>query len=346
MNSSRNTTSTRLGKGAEFDLIREFLAAAAASAREPGADQLLDSVQVGPGDDCAVVRGDGIAFSVDMSVEGVHFRRDWLNPEEIGYRAAAAALSDLAAVAARPIGILVALALRPDDAEAVGVSVMKGAGAAASAVHAALLGGDVTRTDGPLIVDVVVVGNVVEPVLRSGAAPGDAVWVTGELGAAAAAVRVLQRGETPDPAARLVFARPAPRTAEAVWLARCGVMTAAIDLSDGLAGDAGHIAAASSVQIIIDAGDVPIHPAAQAEGAGAADALRLAVSGGEDYELCFTARRGAVEPHVASFVEAFGVRLSRIGVVGEGTGVLLRDVAGELSELSAPGYDHFAEPSA
>src|SRR5688572_1443061 len=312
MKSSLNTIPTRLGKGAEFDLIREFLAAAStATAGQPAADGSSDNVRVGPGDDCAVVRGDGIAISVDMSVEGVHFRRDWLNPEEIGYRAAAAALSDLAAVAATPIGILVALALRPDDAAAVGVGVMKGAAAAAAGVHAALLGGDVTRTDGPLIVDVVVVGNVVEPVLRSGAAPGDVVWVTGELGAAAAAVRVLQRGETPDPAARLVFALPSPRTEEAVWLARHGVISAAVDLSDGLAGDAGHIAAASGVQIIIDAGDVPIHPAAQSEGEGTEGALRLAVAGGDDYELCFTARPGSVEPLVAGFVETFGVRLSR-----------------------------------
>jgi thiamine-monophosphate kinase len=221
---------------------------------------------------------------------------------------------------------------------------MEGAAAAAAGVNAVLLGGDVTRTHGPLVIDVVVVGNALRPALRSGAMPGDAVWVTGELGAAAAAVRVLQRGETPDPAARLVFALPTPRTAEAAWLARHGVINALIDLSDGLAGDVGHIAAASAVRIILDARAVPIHPAAQAEAAGADDALRLAIAGGEDYELCFAAPPGAVEPLVPAFVETFALRLSRVGIVQQGSGVLLRDPDGQLSELSAPGYDHFAEP--
>lgn len=341
--SSRTMAPIRLGKGAEFDLIRKFLAA---GARKAALAPSTESVRVGPGDDCAVVRGEGIALSVDMSVEGVHYRRDWLDPEEIGYRAAAAALSDLAAVAATPIGILVALALRPAEAEGTGVRVMEGAAAAAAAVNAVLLGGDVTRTDGPLVVDVVVVGKALQPALRSGAVPGDAVWVTGELGAAAAAVRVLQRGETPEPAARHAFAVPAPRTAEAVWLARHDVINALIDLSDGLAGDLGHIAAASDVKIIIDTAAVPIHPAAQAVAAGAEDALRLAIAGGEDYELCFAAPAGAVELLVRPFAEQFALRLSRIGTVEEGSGVLLRDADGRLSELDAPGYDHFAEPGA
>jgi thiamine-monophosphate kinase len=340
--SSRESASIPLGKGTEFDLIREFLAVSAAC--KPGVASFAN-VLVGPGDDCAVVTGDGIAVSVDMAVEGIHFRRDWLDPKEIGYRAAAAALSDLAAVAATPIGMLVALALRPGDAESAGVSVMQGAAQAAAAVNAVLLGGDVTRTDGPLIIDVVVVGNVLHPVLRTGAVGGDVVWVTGELGAAAAAVRVLRRGESPGPAARLAFASPTPRIVEAAWLARHGVMHALIDLSDGLAGDAGHIAAASDVRIIIDVADVPIHPAALEEGTSTADALRLAIASGDDYELCFTAAAGAVEPLVAEFVEKFGVRLTRVGSVTEGSGVRLRDAAGQVSEMSAPGYDHFAEPS-
>jgi thiamine-monophosphate kinase len=326
--------SIRLGKGAEFDLIRRFLAAAAPPSHQ--------AVRVGPGDDCAVVHAEGIAVSVDMSVEGVHFRRDWLGPEEIGYRAAAAALSDLAAVAATPIGILVALALQPSDAEETGGRVMVGAVAAAESVSAVLLGGDLTRTDGPLIIDVVVVGNAVQPALRSGAMPGDVIWVTGELGAAAAAVRALQRGETPSAEGWRAYARPTPRAAEAVWLARHGVINALIDLSDGLAGDVGHMAAASDVQIIIDVAEVPIHPTV----ASSEDALRLAIAGGEDYELCFAARPGAVEPLVQAFTERFALRLSRVGTVHHGSGVLLRDREGRLSEPRFRGYDHFAESGA
>src|SRR5690606_37694152 len=118
---------TPLGRGAEFDLIRSFLAAG----DSPDA-ALPDHVRVGPGDDCAVVRGEGTALSVDMSIEGVHFRRDWLEPEEIGYRAVAAALSDLAAMAATPFGVLVSLALPAGDDARYAARLMEGARAAAA----------------------------------------------------------------------------------------------------------------------------------------------------------------------------------------------------------------------
>jgi thiamine-monophosphate kinase len=278
-----------------------------------------------------------------MSVEGVHFERHWLQPEEIGYRAVAAALSDLAAVAASPIGVLVSLGLPSDIQPHTAARMMEGATAAAAGVKAVLLGGDITRTPSTIVVDVVVVGNALRPVLRSGAKPGDAIWVTGELGAAAAAVRAFSSGAAPDPAARLAFALPTPRTAEAMWLARVGVVNALIDLSDGLAGDLGHLAAASAVRIIADAAAVPIHPAARAAAANVDDALQLAFTGGEDYELCFAAAAGAVEPYVASFHDTFALRLSCIGSVTHGSGVQLRDLSGRVDELDMRGYDHLAE---
>ncbi|HEX2188489.1 MAG TPA: AIR synthase related protein [Longimicrobiaceae bacterium] len=177
-----------LAPGAEFALIRRFV---------PRGQPARADVLVGPGDDCAVVAG-GIALSTDMSVEGVHFRRDWLSPREIGWRAAAAALSDLAAVAARPIGVLVSLALPAGDAGDPAVELMAGVREAAEAVGGAVLGGDVARTTGPLVVDVTVVGEARNPVLRSGARRGDEVWVTGALGGAAAAVRAWLAGGEPD----------------------------------------------------------------------------------------------------------------------------------------------------
>ncbi|HSJ10037.1 MAG TPA: thiamine-phosphate kinase [Longimicrobiales bacterium] len=329
-------TAIPLGRGAEFGLIRQFLDAAAMD-DQPA---IPDAVRVGPGDDCAVVRGDGIALSVDMSVEGVHFLREWIEPEEIGYRAAAAALSDLAAVAAVPIGILVALAIDPSDAAVTAPRVMEGARAAAAGVGAVLLGGDLTRTAGAMVVDVVVVGNAVRPALRSGARPGDSLWVSGELGAAAAAVHAWKCGREPESAARIAFALPAPRTAEAVWLADRGVVTALIDLSDGLAGDVGHIAAASDVRIVVDAAAVPIHPIAQLGADDVEHGLRLALTGGEDYELCFTAPAGAVERVAALFTETFGLRLTRVGSVLAGGGVFLRDYSGTVDELRLAGYDH------
>jgi thiamine-monophosphate kinase len=297
---------TRLGPGAEFDLIRRFLA----GSEDP-------RVRVGPGDDCAVVAGDGIALSVDMAVEDVHFRRAWLEPAEIGYHAAAAAISDLAAMAARPIGILASLALGPGDEEEFGADVMAGVAAAARDSGAALLGGDLTRSPGPLVVDIVAVGEAPSPVLRSGARAGDEVWVTGRLGAAAAAVAAWLDGRVPLPEARAAFARPTPRTREALWLAQRGIPTAMVDLSDGLAGDASHIAAASGVRVMIRADWLPVAGAAAAMGPSAG--VHLAAAGGQDYELCFTARAGTVDGVVGEFEGEFGVGVTRVGEVGRVT---------------------------
>ena len=326
--------SEALGPGAEFDLIRRFF-------REPQA--LPPEVTLGPGDDCAVIGG--LALSTDMSVEGIHFRRDWLSPREIGYRAAAAALSDLAAVAARPLGVLVSLAAPPADAGENAVAVMDGVRAAAAAVGAALIGGDVTRSPGPLALDVTVVGACAEPVLRNGARPGDELWVTGELGAAALVVRRLLDDQPAPPEAWPRFAAPAPRTREALWLRERGVPRAMLDLSDGLAGDSGHLAAASGVAIVLDLARVPVHPAVRAGAGDPAAALWLALAGGEDYELCFAARPGAVPPLLPEFEREFGIGLARVGEVraaeAAGPGVFIAGPEGGLRPFTLHGYQHF-----
>jgi thiamine-monophosphate kinase len=335
-----------LGPGAEFDFIRSILA------RRTAGPEHGEHVRVGPGDDCAVIAGDGIAVSVDMAVEGVHFRRDWIGAKEIGYRCVAAALSDLAAVAAAPIGVCVALGTPDADRAEFALQVMAGAQDAAAAAGASLLGGDVTRTPGPLMLDVVVLGNAPTPILRSGARSGDSLWVTGELGAAALAVRTWRNGQTPAPAARSAYARPRPRIKEARWLADRRALHALIDLSDGLAGDAAHIAAASGVRIVLDATSIPIHPllrsTPQAPVGGASslaisteEALRLALSGGDDYELCFAAPAGAVEDLAGDFNATFGTPLTRVGTVHEGAGLWLRIADGEVAAADYGGYDHF-----
>jgi thiamine-monophosphate kinase len=328
----------RLGPGAEFDLIRRFLASAGATAAGSGAAGSVEGrpgVRLGPGDDCAVVDGDGIALTVDMSVEDVHFRRQWLEPAEIGYRAAAAAISDLAAMAARPVGVLASVALGPGDEGGSGPTVMEGVVAAATASGAVLLGGDLTRSPGPLVVDIVAVGEAPQPVLRSGARVGDDVWVTGTLGAAAAAVAAWLDGREPSAAARAAFARPVPRIREALWLGERGLATAMVDLSDGIAGDAGHIAAASGVRLVIRGGALPVAPAA----AATPDPLRLAAAGGEDYELCFTAPPGTVALVAAEFERHFGVRLARVGHVEEGSDAVVLDRNGRALELE--GFQHW-----
>jgi thiamine-monophosphate kinase len=320
----------RLAPGPEFDLIRRFVT---------GRAEERPDVRVGPGDDCAVVAGDGIALSTDMSVEGVHFRRDWLAPDEIGWRAAAAALSDLAAVAARPIGILVSLAAPAEAAGDYAAALMAGCRAAAEAVGGVLLGGDLTRSPGPLVVDVTVVGEARTPVLRSGARPGEEVWVTGELGGSAACVEALLAGRAPHPAARERFARPMPRVREAQWLHALGIPTAMVDLSDGLAGDAAHLAAASGAAVLLVPELVPVHPAARER--SRARSLRRALGGGEDYELCFAAPVGAVPPHEDAFMRAFGVRLSCVGRLGGGDGVWFVDAEGHRRPTGVAAWQHF-----
>lgn len=293
-----------LGGGREFDLIRGFLAGA----------RSRPELQVGAGDDCAVLTVAPFAISTDLSVEHVHFRRDWLAAEEIGYRAAVAALSDLAAVAAEPVAALVSFAFADADADAWAPAVMQGVNEALAEYDVALAGGDVTRADSAVI-DVVVIGKADPFLLRSGARTGDSIWVTGTLGGAAAAVAHWLEGAEPAPALRERFARPRARIAEAAVIR--AQATACIDLSDGVAGDAGHIAAASGCRLVIDARLLPVH-------AGAT--LAQALSGGEDYELCFTMPPG-ITPDIGA---------TRIGVVVTGSGVEI------VNGPAGAGFDHFS----
>jgi thiamine-monophosphate kinase len=292
---------------------------------------------VGPGDDCAVIAAPRIAISVDLSMEDVHFRREWLSAEEIGYRAAAAALSDLAAMAASPIGVLASLALPSTDLPETGEELMGGVREAVEEVGGTILGGDLVRSLSTLVLDIVALGAVERPVLRSGARPGDELWVTGELGGAAAAVASWEEGQEPEPAARLAFARPRPRTREALWLAERDALHALLDLSDGLAGDARHLAAASRVGVIIDETRVPVHPAAARTGRG----LELALAGGEDYELCLAAPPGLIGGLAPEFSGIFGLALHRVGEIVAGEEVRLRRVDGRIEELEASGFKHF-----
>lgn len=310
---------TPLGGGREFDLIRRFLV----NAREH------PLVTVGPGDDAAVI--DGTVISTDMSIEGVHFHREWLPPSDIGYRAVVAALSDLAAMAAGPVAALVSLAIPERDAGDWAVELIRGAGMALHEYDAVLAGGDVTRSTSTVAIDVVVVGKCERPVLRSAARPGDEIWVTGELGAAAAAVAAWLAGEQPAAAARARYAKPKARIREACWLSDHAIPGAMIDLSDGIAGDARHLAAASRCHLIIDAAALPVHPAADA---------RLALSGGEDYELCFSARPGAVAGARDEFERQTGVVLTQVGEVTTGEGVEILNAAAES------GFDHFRQAGA
>ncbi len=316
-----------LGPGAEFDLIRRFVA-------EEG--PLPTEVRVGPGDDAAVLEG-GWIVSTDLCVEDVHFRRSWLGDREIGYRAGAAALSDVAAMAATPVALLVSVAAPRSgvDLEAVHAGLREVAGS----VGASVIGGDLSRSPGPLVLDVVALGCTAWPVLRDGAEPGDDVWVTGRLGGAAAAVRLWQAGQEPTPALREAFARPTPRVREARCLVDHEVVDALIDVSDGIAGDAGHVAAASGVRVVLEVSRIPVMEAATAA-LGPAAALEAALHGGEDYELCFVTDPGAVD--VDYFRRRYDLLVTRVGRVEEGEGVWLEHPDGRVERLARGGFDHLA----
>ncbi len=325
----------RLGAGGEFDLIRGFLA-------DQG-EALPPDVLLGPGDDAALLAGGGEPWAVtcDMAVEDVHFRRAWLEPGEIGWRAAASALSDLAAMAARPVAVLLSLAVPTADARSgLARAVVAGVGEACASVGAALVGGDLTRSPGPIALDVTALGRTARAVGRDGALPGDELWVTGLLGGAGAAVAAWERGERPPPGARRAYAHPHPRVEEARWLAATGRLHAMLDLSDGLAGDAGHLAAASGVALVLVADLVPV-AADVATVVGDGTALGVALSAGEDYELLLAAQPGALEPLRGGFEERFGVPLTRVGAVEAGQDVHLERKGGRRERLEAGGFDHF-----
>jgi thiamine-monophosphate kinase len=327
---------TRLGEGAEFDLIRRL------TADWSGGSSRVGGVTVGPGDDAAVLE-DGWVVSTDLAVEGVHFRRDWLSPDEIGGRAVAAALSDLAAMAAEPIAILLSMAGSVEDRESgLLEAVGMGARGTARSCGAVLIGGDLSRSPGPLVIDVVALGRTMSPVLRSGARVGDALYVTGRLGGAAAALEFLQRGERPPEELRRRFARPSPRLRQARLLASSGELHALMDVSDGLAGDVRHLAAASGVGIDVDVDTVPA--IGWVEAGAPSDARRRALTGGEDYELLFAAAP-SIEDTFKALASAFpDVPVTRVGRVVAGGEVRFLDSDGSSIDPGG-GWDHFDSPA-
>src|SRR2546423_7316081 len=228
-----------LGPGKEFDIVRTLLAEWGKTAQRIGDDAAIVDVPA----------GERLVATTDTSVEGVHFRREWLNHFEIGYRATAASLSDLAAMAARPIGVLIALTLpEVDRAEARELATGIREGAAASMCP--IIGGDLSAGK-DLSLTITALGSVARPITRAGAKVGDRVYVTGILGGPAAAVRAWKAGIDPSERDRARFAHPIPRIEAAVGLAAPGA-TPAIDLSDGLAAAPADGAAARKVRTPVD----------------------------------------------------------------------------------------------
>jgi thiamine-monophosphate kinase len=325
-----------LGPGKEFDRVRAILARIAEVTREIGG--VSDS-----GDDCALLQvgSTTLAISIDNSLEDVHFRTDWLGFREIGVRAAAAALSDLAADGATPLGLLVSLAVPPDGKQGGGggrtdpaAEIMAGVASVAHSFGAKVLGGDLTRS-AKYAIDVCVIGTAERPVRRAGAHEGDFLWVTGYLGGAALALERFRQGQQMPASLRDRYACPEPRIQAGRWLAEHGA-TAMIDISDGLAADAQHLAAASEVGIEINLEQIPCW-----EGVDA----KAAVASGEEFELLCTMPPAFGDTTASSFRAETGLQLSRIGTCLRGAGGRRGGV--RLLDHNAPvalpaGYDHFA----
>jgi thiamine-monophosphate kinase len=310
-------------------------------------------VKLGSGDDAAVtVPGGATATSVDAIVEGVHFRRGEAELETIGRKALATALSDLAAMGAEAGEAYVALGAPADLTEEDLLALLDGMLELAEATGAAIAGGDLTRAPA-LILAVTVVGHAATTdafVSRAGTEPGDLVVLSGEIGGAAAGRLLLDdpgltAAVSATTAERLRTRQldPSPRLRSGRALADAGAR-AMIDLSDGLAGDASHLADAGGIAVRIEAGSLPL-----AEGvveiatAAGLDPVQLAVSGGEDYELLAALPPQQLDDATARMEGAGEANLTVIGEVREGEGAEIRLPGG--GRLEAAGYDHFSMPS-
>jgi len=310
-------------------------------------------VLVGPGDDAAVlapVRNERLVVTTDAVVEGVHFSRARFAPADIGHKALAVSLSDLGAMAATPQWALLSLVLPGGWPVADIEAIVEGVASLAVKYSVSIVGGNITSTEGPLIVEVTAGGTVAPRrwLTRGGAVAGDEVWVSGTLGGAAAGLEMLHSSEPgaglADSACVARQRRPEPRVRLGVGMGRARAARAAMDLSDGLADALRQVAAASGCGARLDAHAVPIEPGAAAWWlARGVDPLSAAIVGGEDYELLFAVpkkgrgRLKSVTRRVAT------PALSRVGVFTKDPGVVVVDRNGREAPLPS-GFEHFLGP--
>jgi thiamine-monophosphate kinase len=318
----------------EFDLIRRYFQ----RKRPPGPGTVL-----GIGDDCALLApaaGMQLAVSSDMLVEGRHFFAG-ADPAALGHKCLAVNLSDLAAMGAAPLGFTLALSLPAADPDWL-EGFSRGLFALADAHGCELVGGDTTR--GPLNICITIFGEIApgHALRRDAARPGDDIWISGTLGDARLALAACL-GELALSADDLALAAPrlhapAPRVALGRLLAEGRLAHAALDISDGLVGDLGHILAASRVGAVLDADALPAGPALLRQ--PRALRRRFTAAGGDDYELCFTAPRAQHDAIVAAGV-ACATAVTRVGTITPDAGLRFVDADGAPLSLDVRGWDHF-----
>ena len=313
-----------------------------------------ERVETGIGDDTAVLlprTGARLLATTDLVVEDVHFRRAWASPFDIGWKAMAVNLSDIAGKGGRPLWALVGLALPAPADPAEVESLYEGMRQAAAPHGVAIVGGDTSVSPRGWFVNVTLLGEHLGiPRLRSAAKPGDAVAVTGTLGRSAAGLAALEAGRARLGAVRpetievvtAAHLRPGARVAEGRWLGAAAGVHAMMDCSDGLATDLGHFCRESRVGARVELDRLPVDPAArEVAGALGADALSWATSGGEDFELLLTCERASVDALRDGLGRATGTALTVVGEIEAfETGVTFLDAAGESVAVGL-GYEHF-----
>lgn len=325
----------RLREIGEFGLIGRIASRAVAG----------PAVRIGIGDDAAATEpspGRWLLTTSDMLVEGVHFDLAYTDPLRLGRKSLAVNLSDIAAMGGEPRDFLLSLAIPPGLAVEFLDLFTEGMLALAAEHGVALVGGDTCRSVAGLVISVTLHGEQrpERTVRRSGARPGDRIFVTGTLGDSALGLELLRRGEREGWAVERHL-DPSPRVAVGLALAGSGLATAMIDVSDGLVADLGHILELSGVGARVEANLLPLSPHFR-QGAClvSADPLALALSGGEDYELLFTVPAGR-EGEVASCLTRTGVPATVIGVIAEGSGVTVAGPDGRELHPLREGYNHF-----
>lgn len=308
-------------------------------------------VVIGPGDDAAMVRparGSRLLLTTDLLAEGVHFRRSWARPADLGWKLAAVNASDIAAMGGRPLWALVSLALPTRLDRSFATALARSLRAAARRLGFTLVGGDTCASAAGIFLSLTLVGEAGPRLLtRHGARPGDQLFVTGHLGAATLGLAALERrGSAPLPAPLRRCARrhlhPEPRLSFGAALAGTGLGSAALDVSDGIARDLGRLCAASRVGAEVQVARLPVLPStSSAARLLARDPIAAALHGGEEYELLFTARPQA-EQRVAALGKRLGLRVTAIGrILPRHAGLSVIDTDGRRSALVPHGFEHF-----
>jgi thiamine-monophosphate kinase len=310
-----------------------------------------EGVIKGIGDDAAVFllpRGEAVLVTTDLLAEGVHFLRDAISGEDLGYKALAVNLSDIAAMGGTAREAFVSIAIPEDLPLAFLEGIYSGMKEIASQFGVNILGGDTSRSARDLFLSLTVVGHSPqgEILYRDGARPGDLIYVSGGLGASRAGLFILLEKERPMESRfqELVTAhrRPRPQLKEGRFLAACGAVTAAMDVSDGIASDLRHMTRPAGLGAVLDAAAIPVSESVRNFCAlRGEDPVRFALQGGEDYVLLFTLDAHRAEEVSAAFQDYFHYPIHRIGRITKGGGLIVKGPDGEEMPLPQPGFNHF-----